>query len=174
MKQFKVKRKHLTGEIKDFPRRVVQAMVDEQVRQGNQADPSVFWIKCTAGKSQGGFDWHESLLGRDAWVGIIPWKKFYLIPKREKPRCPDSAPRTEATPHEIIQNMLAKGIPVWACGSDGSYDDARANIGQDVYRVTRYDADSNYPVRTGDVGWKYAVPIDTATMTEITGAKMRL
>ena len=81
MKQFKVKRKHLTGEIADFPRRVVQAMVDEQVRQGNPADPSVFWIKCTAGKSQGGFNWHESLLGRDAWVGIIPWKKFYLIPK---------------------------------------------------------------------------------------------
>ena len=87
MKQFKVKRKHLTGEIADFPRRVVQAMVDEQVRQGNQADPSVFWIKCTAGKSQGGFNWHESILGRDAWVGIIPWKKFYLIPKRAWVQC---------------------------------------------------------------------------------------
>ena len=85
MKQFKVKRRHLKGEIADFPRRVVQAMVDEQVRQGNLADPSVFWIKRTAGKSQGGFDWYESLLGRDAWVGTITWKKFYLIPKREKP-----------------------------------------------------------------------------------------
>ena len=82
MEKFKVKRKHLTGEIKDFPRRVVQAMCDEQVRQGNQADPSVFWIKPTAGKSQGGFDWHESMLGRDAWVGAITWKKFHLIPKR--------------------------------------------------------------------------------------------
>ena len=168
MKQFKVKRKHLTGEIADFPRRVVQAMVDEQVRQGNQADPSVFSIKCTAGKSQGGFNWHESLLGRDAWVGIIPWKKFYLIPKREKPRCPDSAPRTEATPHEIIQHMLDKGMDVWVCVSVISYDDARAKIGQYVYRVTKYYTDNCYPVRTLEVGWKYAVPIDMATMTEIT------
>ena len=40
MKKFKVKNKHLTGEIADFPKRVVQAMVDEQVRQGNPAVPS--------------------------------------------------------------------------------------------------------------------------------------
>ena len=169
MKQFKVKRKHLTGEIADFPRRVVQAMVDEQVRQGNPADPSVFWIKCTAGKNQGGFNWHESILGRDAWVGIIPWKKFYLIPKREKPRCPDSAPRTEATPHEIIQHMLDKGMVVWASMSDKSYDEARDRIGYYAYRVTQYDADKHYPVQTWYAGWKYAIPIDTATMTEITG-----
>ena len=168
MKQFKVKRKHLTGEIADFPRRVVQAMVDEQVRQGNPADPSVFWIKCTAGKSQGGFNWHESILGRDAWVGIIPWKKFYLIPKCEKPRCPDSAPRTEAKPHEIIQHMLDKGMAVWVCVSDESYDEARANIGRYANRVTRYDVDNDYPVQTLYASWKYAIPIDTATMTEIT------
>ena len=168
MKQFKVKRKHLTGEIADFPRRVVQAMVDEQVRQGNPADPSVFWIKCTAGKSQGGFNWHESILGRDAWVGIIPWKKFYLIPKREKPRCPDSAPRTEANPHEIIQHMLDKGMAVWVCVSDESYDAARANIGRHANRVTRYSTDGYYPVWTWHASWKYAIPIDTATMTEIT------
>ena len=42
MEKFKVKKKHLTGEIADFPKRVVQAMVDEQVRQGNPANPSVF------------------------------------------------------------------------------------------------------------------------------------
>ncbi len=169
MEKFKVKKKHLTGEIADFPKRVVQAMVDEQVRQGNPADPSVFWIKCSAGKSQGGFNWHESILGRDAWVGIIPWKKFYLIPKREKPRCPDSAPRTEAKPHEIIQHMLDKGMAVWVCISDESCDAARASIGYNATRVTRYDADSYYPVQTWHASWKYAIPIDVATMTEITG-----
>ena len=168
MEKFKVKRKQLAGETKDFPRRVLQAMVDEQVRQGNPADPSVFSIKCTAGKSQGGFNWHESLLGRDAWVGIIPWKKFYLIPKREKPRCPDSAPRTEAKPHEIIQHMLDKGMAVWVCVSDESYDAARANIGYHANRVTRYSTDGYYPVWTWHASWKYAIPIDTATMTEIT------
>ena len=168
MEKFKVKKKHLTGEIADFPKRVVQAMVDEQVRQGNPADPSVFSRECTACHFQGGFTWHSSILGRNFWVDIIRGKKFHLVPKREKPRCPDSAIRTEATPHEIIQHMLAKGMAVWVCGSDKSYDEARANIGRYVYRVTRYDADNYYPVRAIPAVWKYAIPIDLATMTEIT------
>ena len=172
MEKFKVKKKHLTGEIADFPKRVVQAMVDEQVRQGNPADPSVFVREPTAGRSQGGFAWSESTLGF-SWADIIQEKEFHLIPKREKPRekprCPDSAPRTEATPHEIIQHMLDKGMAVWVCGSDKSYDEARANIGHYLYRVTRYDADNHYPVLAYHATWKYAIPIDTATMTEITG-----
>ena len=168
MKQFKVKKKHLTGEIADFPRRVVQAMVDEQVRQGNPANPSVFTRAPAACKRKGGFTWIESALG-NSWADIIWGKHFHLIPKREKPRCPDSAPRTEATPHEIIQHMLDKGMAVWACVSDKSYDDARANIGRHAYRVTRYSTDGCYPVWTWYAGWKYAIPIDTATMTEITG-----
>ena len=167
MEKFKVKKKHLTGEIADFPKRVVQAMVDEQVRQGNP-DPSVFAGACATSKSEGGFTWHKTTLGYDFWVDIIRGKQFHLIPKREKPRCPDSATRTEATPHEIIQHMLDKGMAVWACGSDKSYDDARTKIGHYAYRISRYDADNNYPVRGKGVCWKYAIPIDTATMTEIT------
>ena len=174
MEKFKVKKKHLTGEICDFPRRVVQAMVDEQVRQGNPADPSVFSVKRTAGKDYGGFNWHESTLGWDAWVGIISRKKFYLIPKRAKPSiAPEMAGGQNSDervePHEIIQHMLDKGMAVWACVSDESYD-VRANIGRHVYRVTRYDADNYYPVQTWYASWKYAIPIDTATMTEITEA----
>ena len=168
MEKFKVKKKHLTGEIADFPKRVVQAMVDEQVRQGNPADPSVFSNLRNADKSQGGFTWNESALGIIYWTDIIRGKQFHLIPKREKPRCPDSTTRTEATPHEIIQQMLDKGMAVWVCGSDKSYDEARANIGRYAYRVTRYSTDSYYPVQTWYAGWKYAIPIDTATMTEIT------
>ena len=168
MEKFKVKKKHLTGEIADFPKWVVQAMVDEQVRQGNPANPCVFARKLSTCKDEGGFTWLESALG-NSWADIIRGKKFHLIPKREKPRCPVCAPRTEATPHEIIQNMLAKGMDVWVCVSDKSYDDARAKIGCYVYRVTKYDTDGYYhPVRTKEVGWKYAVPINTATMTEIT------
>ena len=168
MEKFKVKKKHLTGEIADFPKRVVQAMVDEQVRQGNPADPSVFSVRRVACKREGGFTWMKTAPGY-SWPEIILYKKFHLIPKREKPRCPDSAPRIEATPHEIIQNMLAKGMVVWACTSDKSYDDARADIGYYAYRVTEYDADAHYhPVLTQEVSWKYAIPIDIATMTEIT------
>ena len=168
MEKFKVKKKHLTGQIADFPKRVVQAMVDEQVRQGNPADPSVFARERTACKRRGGFTWIKSALG-NSWADIIRGKEFHLIPKREKPRCPDSTTRTEATPHEIIQHMLDKGMAVWVCVSDKSYDEARANIGRYAYRVTRYSTDGYYPVRTWYASWKYAIPIDTATMTEITG-----
>ena len=172
MEKFKVKKKHLIGEIADFPKRVVQAMVDEQVRQGNPANPSVFARERTACKDYGGFTWIESALGSYSWANIIRWKKFHLTPKREKPRekprCPDSAPCTEAKPHEIIQHMLDKGMTVWVCGSDKSYDEARADIGRYVYSVIRYSTDSYYPVQTWYAGWKYAVPIDVATMTEIT------
>ena len=80
----------------------------------------------------------------------------------------DSALRTEVTPHEIIQNMLDKGMDVWASLSDKSYGEARDNIGYYASRVTRYDADKPYPVQTRYVSWKYAVPIYIATMTEIT------
>ena len=168
MEKFKVKKKHLTGQIVDFPKRVVQAMVDEQVRQGNPADPRVFARERDASEFKGGFTWSKSAIGSRFWAEIIRAKKFHLIPKREKPRCPDSAPRTEAKPHEIIQHMLDKGMDVWASLSDKSYGEARDNIGYYASRVTRYDADKPYPVQTRYVSWKYAIPIDTATMTEIT------
>ena len=141
-------------------------MVDEQVRQGNPANPSVFARARTANKEEGGFTWMKAAPGY-SWPDIILYKKFDLIPKREKPR-PDSAPRTEATPHEIIQHMLDKGMAVWVCVSDNSYDDARVKIGRYVIRVTQYYPDAYYPVWSGDDGWKYAVPVDIATMTEIT------
>ena len=173
MEKFKVKKKHLIGEIADFPRRVVQAMVDEQVRQGNPADPSVFARERIARNSEGGFTWTETALGYNSWLEIIHMRRFNLIPKRAKPSmAPEMAGGQNSDervePHAIIQHMLDKGMDVWVCVSVISYDDARAKIGQYVYRVTKYYTDNCYPVRTLEVGWKYAVPIDMATMTEIT------
>ena len=165
MEKFKVKKKHLTGEIAYFPKRVVQAMVDEQVRQGNPADTSVFARGRTACEYEGRFTWTSSDHRYRSWADIILGKKFHLIPKREK-KSLTSDIRVE--PNAIIQNMLAKGMAVWACGSDKSYDDARADIGRYAYRVTRYNTDNYYPVWTAYAVWKYAIPIDTATMTEIT------
>ena len=173
MEKFKVKKKHLTGKIADFPKRVVQAMVDEQVRQGNPADPRVFARERAAGKDEGGFTWIESALGENYWADVIRGEKFHLIPKREKPIiAPEMAGGQNSDervePHAIIQHMLAKGMDVWVCMSDDSYEAARVKIGRYAYRIARYDADNNYPVRGRGVGWKYAVPINTATMTEIT------
>ncbi len=71
-------------------------------------------------------------------------------------------------PHAIIQNMLDKGMDVWACMSLQSHDEARDRIGYYVHRVAQYDADSDYPVQTRYSSWKYAVPVNLVTMTEIT------
>lgn len=59
-------------------------------------------------------------------------------------------------------------MDVWACMSLQSYDEARGKIGYYVHRVAQYDADSDYPVQTRYAGWKYAVPVNLVTMTEIT------
>ena len=75
----------------------------------------------------------------------------------------------EVKPNAIIQNMLDKGMAVWACVSDKSYNDARTNIGRCAYQITGYSPDSYFPVWTWYSSWKYAIPIDIATMTEITG-----
>ena len=174
MKKFKVKKKHLIGEIADFPRRVVQAMVDEQVRQGHPADPSVFARERIARNSEGGFTWTETALGYNSWLEIIHMRRFNLIPKRAKPSmAPEMAGGQNSDervePHAIIQHMLDKGMVVWASMSDRSYDEARDRIGYYAYRVTQYDPSGYYyPMRTQYAGWTYAIPIDIATMTEIT------
>ena len=169
MIQFKVKKKHLVGQISDFPKWVVQAMVDEQVRQGNPADPRVFARALNACKDEGGFTWIESALGR-SWAEIIQEKKFHLIPKREKQSVEPNAiiQKQRIEPNEIIQNMLDKGMDVWACMSLQSHDEARDRIGYYAHRITGYDADSDYPVQTRYSSWKYAVPVNIVTMTEIT------
>ena len=112
MEKFKVKKKHLTGEIADFPKRVVQAMVDEQVRQGNPADPRVFARERTANKDGGGFTWIESPM-IFFWTEIIREKKFHLIPKREKPSV--EYPRIKTKRDIICARHIAQSATVQPC-----------------------------------------------------------
>lgn len=215
----KVKKKHLTGEIADFPLHVVQVMVDEQVRQGNPADPSVFAERNNATQEEGGFDWGKTNEGDDFWSHVIELKRFQLIPKPGKPKghvhaklmkqYAEDAQRSETpwekweyrvydwgkdigfqpcdkhpawltetqyrrkterpTPNEVIRAMLDKGMVVWASVSDSSYDEARGKIGYYVYRIVEYDeSDAECPMRTKNLGWMLAVPVDIKTMAEIT------
>lgn len=80
----KVKKKHLTGQIADFPLHIVQLMVDEQVRQGCKANPSVFANKVRANILAGGFRWTRSVLGYDCWYDVIVNGLFHRIPEPEK------------------------------------------------------------------------------------------
>ena len=97
----KVKKKHLTGEIADFPLYVVQAMVDEQVKQGNPANPRVFAEFVTADKARGGFDWNESEAGTNFWWQVIALKRFNLAPEPEQVHLiseSENHTQTETTP----------------------------------------------------------------------------
>ena len=225
----KVKKKQLSGKIADFPLHLVQRMVDEQVKQGNIADPRVFAYMPSANKVEDGFDWDKTDEGDKFWSNVIRFKCFHLIPKPEKPkghahakamrqyakdaknsktpwelwelwefrvknekkwRALDRHPLWEETtqyrrkrnnqakptpdkkeqpkPNEIIRAMLDKGMEVWASVSEDSYDKARNNIGHCICQIVGYDETAEYPMQTKSLAWTFAVPIDWATMTEIT------
>ena len=70
----------LQGEIADFPLHVVQAMCDEQVRQGNPFSPAVFQSQHETDLNHGGFDWLQSKKGYDFWREIITSRHFDLFP----------------------------------------------------------------------------------------------
>ena len=222
MEKFKVKKKHIVGELEGFPKHIVQLMVEEQVNQGNVANPSVFTTNIHADKSHGGFTWKDTELGHDLWADVINRKQFHRIPKPEKPKghvhaklmkqyakdakisetpwefwefrvkycgkdigfqpCTNNpswltateyrrkseADTTPAlTPHEIIKAMLDKGMTVWAAISDESYDDARTRINKHIHSIAKV-VGGKYPIQTDSSGWRFAVPVNTATMTEIT------
>ena len=72
--EYKVKQEDLVGEIKDFPIEVVQKMVEEQIKQGDDADVTAFQKI-----PYGGFLWLETKDGEDFWSAIIGKKNFNLF-----------------------------------------------------------------------------------------------
>ncbi|MGL5732284.1 MAG: hypothetical protein ACRCX5_14340 [Bacteroidales bacterium] len=85
MNTYKVKQEDITGQLKGFPIEVVQAMVDEQVRQGYKADVSVFQKCRTAGAGSNGISWNLTENGYSFWCDIIENLKFdRLATKQQK------------------------------------------------------------------------------------------
>ena len=81
----KVTAADLKGEIADFPLHVVQAMCDEQVRQGNPFSPAVFQSHREADLTHGGFNWFQSELGQGTWDTIIVKRAFHRMPAAAHP-----------------------------------------------------------------------------------------
>lgn len=75
----------LQGEIADFPLHVVQAMCDEQVRQGNPFSPAAFQNHREADLTHGGFNWFQSELGQGTWDAIIFKRAFHCMPAAAHP-----------------------------------------------------------------------------------------
>ena len=74
MKEYKVKKEDLIGDIKNFPIEVVQKMVDYQVEQGYKADVTKFQI-C----KKYGFLWFKSKEGQEFWESVIVDMNFDLF-----------------------------------------------------------------------------------------------
>jgi hypothetical protein len=61
----------LIGQLAGIPVKVVQAMVEEQVAQGNKPNITVFQRKKDATLPEGGFAWYKSALGTTFWSTVI-------------------------------------------------------------------------------------------------------
>ena len=62
----------LYGDIHDLPLSTVQEMIEEQIKQGNPADVTVFQQYRYSDRYQGGFDWIQSDQGYNYWDELIP------------------------------------------------------------------------------------------------------
>lgn len=67
-----IKNHGIHGDIKDLPEDIIIEMLEEQIRQGNKLDITVFYSSRSSCKSQGGFSWEKSAKGFvDYWNEIL-------------------------------------------------------------------------------------------------------
>lgn len=148
MTTIKITAVDLIGKIKNFPIEVVEKMVEEQVRQGNKADVTIFQRDVTADNRIGGFLWRITEDGNAFWDEIIRGHKFDVFfaryPKNAKKQVfiiGDSE-----VGYDIITTLEARG-GINKHGYDGDSDDAIyyidpvtnyievCAIGSDIYNV---------------------------------------
>lgn len=79
MATMKITKADLIGDIKNFPIEVVEKMMEEQVRQGNRADISVFQKNRMADIYDRGFNWNETTDGPLFWHGVVSNGEFDLF-----------------------------------------------------------------------------------------------
>lgn len=64
------------GQLKGFPKEVVERMLQHQVTQGNKKDVTVFETSIYNGSDEGGFSWYNSSEGDSFWNRVIIDKNF--------------------------------------------------------------------------------------------------
>lgn len=90
------------GEIADFPREVVEKMLERQYEQTGKRDVSVFERDERCGRFWGGFTWSDTIEGDDFWNAVIGLKAFYIFFKRY--------PKLERTQENPMLDPLAHKI----------------------------------------------------------------
>lgn len=111
-----ITKEDLIGQIANFPLKIVEAMVANQVRQGNPANVKVFQEKVDASFVEGGFSWNKSAEGQFFWSKVINGKQFpkEIVPpdKSIEPVKPEE-PINES-PEEVVEE--ANGTPAYKVG----------------------------------------------------------
>ena len=78
------------GDLKGFPKEIVDKMLECQVEQGNEKDVSVFEIILDADRYFGGFNWRDTIEGFNWWSEVIDHKNFDIFfekyPKTSYPK----------------------------------------------------------------------------------------
>ena len=64
------------GDLKGFPKEIVDKMLEYQVKQGNEKDVSVFEIILDADRYFGGFTWRDTIEGSNWWSKVIDDRNF--------------------------------------------------------------------------------------------------
>jgi hypothetical protein len=98
-----VTKEDLVGQIANFPLKIVEAMVANQVRQGNPANVKVFQEKVDASLVEGGFSWNKSAEGQFFWSKVINGKQF---PKEIVSLDKSIEPLNES-PEEVVKKVAA-------------------------------------------------------------------
>lgn len=111
-----VTKEDLIGQIANFPLKIVEAMVSNQVRQGNPANVKIFQEKVDASFVEGGFSWNKSAEGQFFWSKVINGKQFpkEIVPpdKSIEPVKPEES--VNESPEEVVEE--AKETPAYKVG----------------------------------------------------------
>lgn len=67
------------GDLEGFPNEIILAMLDEQEKQGNPRNISIFEVKKNANKKQKGFNWNKCKVTECFWESIIKYRLFILF-----------------------------------------------------------------------------------------------
>lgn len=77
--KYNITEKDLVDDLKDFPVSVVVRMLEEQEKQENKADVTVFQKNNTATAFARGFNWKNTAAGHEFWDKVVKNKKFMIF-----------------------------------------------------------------------------------------------
>lgn len=78
----KITTKDLIGDLENFPIEVVEKMLQNQYKQGNKMDITVFQYDKNSDKYQEGFHWSDTIEGHEFWNSVIREERFDIFFER--------------------------------------------------------------------------------------------